>query len=113
MNKVVIKYEMELGHFHLIISGLIGLTIEHSYYLGKCPKYKPMEDFNWEQFSDGKWYIVAKSSESARCFTETYNQDENGFKTVTQVSFKYKCALKMDPFLLLEKSIFNWKIIGG
>ena len=78
-----------LGGLLIILSGLIELSKGHSYYLGKCPKYQPMQDFSWDRFSDGIWYIVAKTSTSGRCITELYKEDENGFKTVTQVlSFK-------------------------
>jgi len=66
--------------------GLITRVTGHSYNLGACPQFIPMPEFDWEKFSNGTWYPVAKTSTSGRCLTENFVKNENGFKSLKQTS---------------------------
>lgn len=73
-----------LGAVLLLAS--LELISGHSYNLGACPQFTPMPDFDWDLFSNGTWYPVAKTSTSGRCLTENFIKSEDGFKSLKQTS---------------------------
>merc|ERR550539_1527039 len=57
----------------------------HDAYPGACPTFTPMQGFDWNQFSEGVWYVTQKFSTKSSCLTYQFLTDEEGFKTIEQV----------------------------
>merc|ERR1719427_1080303 len=70
---------------HLLLPGLLVIpATAHEAYMGDCPRYTLMQDFNWTALATGTWYVMEKTSTTSRCLTYTFLTDEDGFKTVRQ-----------------------------
>jgi len=70
----------------LLLAGLLVLPATAQAYMGDCPRYTLMQDFNWTALATGTWYVMEKTSTTSRCLTYTFLTDEDGFKTVRQAS---------------------------
>jgi len=57
----------------------------HDAYLGTCPDFRPMDNFNFDQFA-GRWYAVEKFDTSSRCLTYDFLEDEMGDREIVQTS---------------------------
>jgi len=69
----------------LLLAFLLQTAKGHDKYLGKCPDFKPMKDFNWDKFA-GRWYAVEKFDTSSRCLTYDFDEDEMGERSIVQTS---------------------------
>merc|ERR1711910_271462 len=57
----------------------------HEYFPGQCPNFTPMSGFDWDQFSNGIWYVTQKFATKSSCLTYQFKTDELGFKSIEQV----------------------------
>ncbi|XP_014258428.1 apolipoprotein D-like [Cimex lectularius] len=70
----------------LILTGLIGAGLCHTYHLGECPVVEPKSDFHMSQFL-GLWYAIQKTSTGSRCLTYNFTVgEEPGEYFIEQVS---------------------------
>lgn len=64
---------------------LVSTSLAHDAYPGSCPTFTPMQGFDWDQFSQGVWYVTQKFSTKSSCLTYQFQTDQNGFKSIKQV----------------------------
>merc|ERR1712213_263755 len=69
----------------VIITMMMTLVTCHEYFPGQCPNFTPMQDFDWDKFSSGIWYVTRKFSTKSSCLTYEFKTDSEGFKSVEQV----------------------------
>jgi len=70
---------------HLLVLMVAGLASAHEYFPEKCPEFEPMQGFDWDQFSNGVWYVTQKFATRSTCLTYEFTTDELGFKEITQL----------------------------
>merc|ERR1712177_50423 len=78
------RVELTKG-YHLLVLMVAGLASAHEYFPEKCPEFEPMQGFDWDQFSDGVWYVTQKFATRSTCLTYEFTTDELGFKEITQL----------------------------
>merc|ERR1711915_227702 len=71
--------------FPFIISCLVYHVSCHEYFPGKCPTFTPMDGFDWDQFSNGIWFVTLKFATKSSCLTYEFKTDDLGFKSIEQV----------------------------
>merc|ERR1712025_1019294 len=76
----VVEKMRETSLLYLFFPSVLG----HEYFPGKCPKYTPMEGFEWDKFSSGVWYVTQKYNTKSTCLTYEFGRDGSGIKTVKQ-----------------------------
>merc|ERR1712025_429490 len=76
----VVEKMRETSLLYLFFPSVLG----HEYFPGKCPKYTPMEGFEWDKFSSGVWYVTQKYNTKSTCLTYEFGSDGSGIKTVKQ-----------------------------
>merc|ERR1711976_564375 len=80
--------EVKMGQCSLVFAAILLLLGDcqcHDKYMGSCPTFKHMDDFEWDKF-EGRWYAVEKFDTDSRCLTYDFNQDEVGNREVVQKS---------------------------
>merc|ERR1711973_915487 len=81
----------------LIAASLLSLVASHEMYPGKCPDFSPMQGFDWERFSEGRWYVTRKFSTKSSCLTYEFKTDNLGFKSIEQIrQLPFKDAIGVD-----------------
>merc|ERR1711973_342088 len=81
----------------LIAASLLSLVASHEMYPGKCPNFNPMDGFDWQRFSEGRWYVTRKFSTKSSCLTYEFKTDEQGFKSIEQIrQLPFKDAVGVD-----------------
>jgi len=84
-------------HASLLVSCLVGASLAHDIYPGKCPDFTPMKGFDWEKFSANVWYVTQKFSTKSSCLTYEFKTDNLGFKSVEQIrQLPFKEAIGVD-----------------
>merc|ERR1712211_143766 len=78
------RVELTMG-CHLLVLLVAGLASAHEYFPEKCPEFQPMQGFDWDQFSNGVWYVTQKFATRSTCLTYEFTTDELGFKEITQL----------------------------
>merc|ERR1712013_962333 len=78
------RVELMMG-YHLLVLMVAGLASSHEYFPEKCPEFQPMQGFDWDQFSNGVWYVTQKFATRSTCLTYEFTTDELGFKEITQL----------------------------
>merc|ERR1712083_808168 len=78
------RVELTMG-CHLLVLMVAGLASSHEYFPEKCPEFEPMQGFDWDQFSNGVWYVTQKFATRSTCITYEFTTDELGFKEITQL----------------------------
>merc|ERR1712013_593316 len=73
------RVELMMG-YHLLVLMVAGLASSHEYFPEKCPEFQPMQGFDWDQFSNGVWYVTQKFATRSTCLTYEFTTDELGFK---------------------------------
>merc|ERR1712107_173276 len=53
------RVELTMGCYLLVLL-VAGLASAHEYFPEKCPEFQPMQGFDWDQFSNGVWYVTQK-----------------------------------------------------
>merc|ERR1711915_398876 len=71
--------------FPFIVSCLVYHVSCHEYFPGKCPTFTPMGGFDWDQFSNGIWFVTQKFATQSSCLTYEFKTDDLGFKSIEQV----------------------------
>merc|ERR1711915_1020916 len=61
--------------FPFIISCLVYHVSCHEYFPGKCPTFTPMDGFDWDQFSNGIWFVTQKFATKSSCLTYEFKTD--------------------------------------
>jgi len=92
-----------MGSVHLVCSAMTALTSSssmaaltalllfissvqaHEYFLGQCPNFTPMSQFDWSKFSEGIWYVTQKFATKSSCLTYQFKTDNLGFKSIEQI----------------------------
>jgi len=75
----------------------VGTVLSHELYPGKCPTFTPMDGFDWQRFSEGRWYVTRKFSTKSSCLTYEFKTDEQGFKSIEQIrQLPFKDAVGVD-----------------
>jgi len=78
------RVELTMGSYLLVLM-VAGLASSHEYFPEKCPEFEPMQGFDWDQFSNGVWYVTQKFATRSTCLTYEFTTDELGFKEITQL----------------------------
>merc|ERR1712203_244470 len=78
------RVELRMGSYLLVLM-VAGLASSHEYFPEKCPEFEPMQGFDWDQFSNGVWYVTQKFATRSTCLTYEFTTDELGFKEITQL----------------------------
>merc|ERR1712012_1367590 len=78
------RVELTMGCYLLVLM-VAGLASSHEYFPEKCPEFEPMQGFDWDQFSNGVWYVTQKFATRSTCLTYEFTTDELGFKEITQL----------------------------
>merc|ERR1712110_338225 len=78
------RVELTMGSYLLVLM-VAGLASAHEYFPEKCPEFEPMQGFDWDQFSNGVWYVTQKFATRSTCLTYEFTTDELGFKEITQL----------------------------
>merc|ERR1712080_8758 len=52
---------------------------------GQLPCLHTHADFDWSQFSNGKWFVTQKFATRSTCLTYEFTTDELGFKEIVQL----------------------------
>merc|ERR1712062_578680 len=73
------RVELTMGSYLLVLM-VAGLASAHEYFPEKCPEFEPMQGFDWDQFSNGVWYVTQKFATRSTCLTYEFTTDELGFK---------------------------------
>jgi len=82
---------------YVSLAVLAGVVAAHEMYPGKCPDFSPMQGFDWERFSDGRWYVTRKFSTKSSCLTYEFKTDNLGFKSIEQIrQLPFKDAIGVD-----------------
>jgi len=86
----------------LSILALLSVGLEaHEFYPGQCPQMTPMLDFNWNEFSNGTWFVTRKFATKSSCLTYQFETDDSGFKSVKQMRrLPFSDRLPVDPELV-------------
>jgi len=80
-----------------VLVSLLGLSLAHEIYPGRCPDFNPMKGFDWAKFSEGIWYVTQKFDTKSSCLTYQFKTDNLGFKSVEQIrQLPFKDAVGVD-----------------
>jgi len=94
---------MKNSRWPLRVLALLAVRLEveveaHEFYPGQCPQLKPMAGFNWDQFSNGTWFVTRKFATKSSCLIYQFQTDKSGFKSVKQMrKLPFSARLPVDP----------------
>lgn len=69
----------------VLLIAFISSVQSHEYFLGQCPNFTPMSQFDWTRFSDGVWFVTQKFATKSSCLTYQFKTDNLGFKSIEQI----------------------------
>jgi len=99
-----IKMKIWLIYF----SATILLISGHEVHTGKCPDLAPMNNFNWEKFSDGIWYVTEKFDTNSRCLTYEFKTNSLGYKSIEQINqIPYTNKLGIDNHYIYTGKLYT------
>jgi len=67
----------------LLLSLSLSSVTAHEYYNGRCLRFVPMADLDWQKFS-GDWLVVFKMNSRSSCVRYNYATSSGGQKLVTE-----------------------------
>lgn len=71
----------------VIVAAFVASASAHDEYMGKCPEFPSMPEFDWTEFREGRWYAIEKfGTTQSKCLTYDFGEDENGFRFIEQHS---------------------------
>merc|ERR1712013_85541 len=75
------RVELMMG-YHLLVLMVAGLASSHEYFPEKCPEFQPMQGFDWDQFSNGVWYVTQKFATRSTCLTYEFTTDYSSYALI-------------------------------